>query len=200
MMIDSSLLFLSKLNLLLLELTSNWLYNLTSIPSLSAIVQSKIRAFLAFKKIELPPNNGKLSSFEALLFVKIQVLILIEGIGTLSYMSPEMINEENYDSKTDVYSYGIVLHYLFIGKLPVYNMKDKINGKAIPLPKPSSSITEFGIEMITKCTNHTPSKRPSFEEILKDIRAHSFSLAPEIDQALIIRRDRELSFYESQKS
>ena len=124
---------------------------------------------------------------------------MTKGIGTLSYMSPEMINEENYDSKTDVYSYGIVLHYLFIGKLPVYSIKDKVNGKQIPLPKPSSSITEFGIKMITKCTNHTPSKRPSFDEILNDIRANSFLLAPGIDKALIVRRDRELSFFESQK-
>ena len=38
---------------------------------------------------------------------------LTKGIGTLAYMSPEMVNEEEYDSKTDVYSYGVVLFALF---------------------------------------------------------------------------------------
>lgn len=40
---------------------------------------------------------------------------LTRGIGTLAYMSPEMLNEETYDNKTDVYSYGIVLFSLFTG-------------------------------------------------------------------------------------
>lgn len=28
---------------------------------------------------------------------------LIKGVGTLAYMSPEMVNEEEYDNKTDFY-------------------------------------------------------------------------------------------------
>ena len=43
---------------------------------------------------------------------------LTEGIGTLECMSSEMLNNENYDNKTDVYSYGIVLFTLFTGRLP----------------------------------------------------------------------------------
>ena len=34
---------------------------------------------------------------------------MTKGVGTLSYMSPEMLNEEDYDNKTDVYSFGVVL-------------------------------------------------------------------------------------------
>lgn len=38
---------------------------------------------------------------------------LTKGVGTLAYMSPEMQNEEEYDYKTDVYSFGVLLFVLF---------------------------------------------------------------------------------------
>ena len=125
---------------------------------------------------------------------------LTKGIGTLAYMSPEMASEEEYSNKTDVYSFGIVLHYIFTGGLPAYSMKDKMLGKQIPLPSASSSVSEFCIDLISKCTSSKPDSRPSFEEILEDIRAHSYGLASEIDKSLIRRRDSELSFYESIKT
>ena len=52
---------------------------------------------------------------------------LTKGIGTLAYMSHEMVSEENYDNKTDVYSYGILLYTLFVGKLPKQSMKEKLD-------------------------------------------------------------------------
>lgn len=39
---------------------------------------------------------------------------MTKGVETLSYMSPEMVNEEDCDNKTDIYSFGIVLNYIFI--------------------------------------------------------------------------------------
>lgn len=42
---------------------------------------------------------------------------MTKGIGTLAYMSPEMQNEDEYNHKTDVYSFGIVLHVIFTGKV-----------------------------------------------------------------------------------
>lgn len=56
---------------------------------------------------------------------------MTKGIGTFAYISPEMLNKENYDCKTDVYSFGILLFYIFVGKLPKQNLKDKLNGKQI---------------------------------------------------------------------
>ena len=58
---------------------------------------------------------------------------MTKGIGTLSFMSPEMLNKEDYDFKTDIYSFGVVLY--FIGNLPKYSLKDKMSGKPIQLPK-----------------------------------------------------------------
>lgn len=124
---------------------------------------------------------------------------LTKGIGTLAYMSPEMASEEEYSNKTDVYSFGILLHYIFVGKLPDYNLKDKLHSKPVPMPKPSSQVSQFCIDLMMKCTESKPDSRPSFEDILKEMRDNSYQLAAEIDLPLIKKRDNELSFYESLK-
>ncbi|KAK8849986.1 hypothetical protein M9Y10_018580 [Tritrichomonas musculus] len=51
---------------------------------------------------------------------------LTNSVGTLAYMYPEMQNEENYDNKTDVYSYGIVLYVILSGNLLKQKMSDKL--------------------------------------------------------------------------
>ncbi|KAK8839146.1 hypothetical protein M9Y10_027938 [Tritrichomonas musculus] len=122
---------------------------------------------------------------------------LTKGIGTLAYMSPEMAGEEEYTNKTDVYSFGIVLHYIFVGRLPSYTMKDKMLGKKVPLPTASPQVSQLCVDLMSKCTDNNPEKRPSFQEILEHIRNSSYGLADEIDKGLVKRRDKELSFYES---
>lgn len=95
---------------------------------------------------------------------------MTKGVGTFAYMSPEMMNEESYDYKTDVYSFGIVLYFIFLGKLPKQGMKDKLNGKMIELPYSSHDISQFCIDLIKKCLAVNPNDRPSFMDILIDIR------------------------------
>lgn len=39
--------------------------------------------------------------------------------GTLSYISPEILKNENYDAKlTDIWSCGVILYYLLVGSNP----------------------------------------------------------------------------------
>lgn len=105
-------------------------------------------------------------------------------------MSPEMLNEQEYDYKTDVYSFGVLLHYIFVGSLP----KKKLG--VIKMPEPSSSISEICIKIMAKCLENDPSLRPSFEEILKDIRDNSYSLASYVDKKIVANRDKELQNFD----
>lgn len=118
---------------------------------------------------------------------------LTKGLGTFAYMSPEMLNEEDYDYKTDVYSYGVVLYYIFVGTLPKQNLKNKLTGKEIPLPLPSPSISKYCIELISKCMKSDPKERPTFDDILVDMRNHSYLLATNIDYDIVHNRNKELS-------
>lgn len=74
---------------------------------------------------------------------------MTKNIGDFIFMSPEMQNDDDeYDIKTDVYSYGVIIYNFFTGKLPKFPPT---------FPLPSQSISICCIE---------PSERPSFDEIL----------------------------------
>lgn len=118
---------------------------------------------------------------------------LIKGIGTFAYMSPEMSNEEDYDIKTDVYSFGVLQFILFTRKFPKQSLKDKLNNVEIQFPRPSPSISKFCIELIQKCMEFEPFKRPSFDKIIEALYENSFKVADEIDTYLVIRRYRALN-------
>ena len=120
---------------------------------------------------------------------------LTKGVGTFAYMSPEMLNEEDYDYKTDVYSFGVILHFIFVGSLLKQNLKDKMVGNSIKPPKSSESISKLCIELISKCLSYKPSERPSFDEILKMIRDNSYELASFVDQSIVARKDQELELF-----
>ncbi|WP_153145277.1 serine/threonine-protein kinase [Dechloromonas sp. H13] len=52
---------------------------------------------------------------------------LVSGIGSPAYMSPQQVQEQFLDHRTDIYSLGVVMHQLLTGKLPFeasnnYNM------------------------------------------------------------------------------
>ena len=111
---------------------------------------------------------------------------LTKGIGTFSYMSPEMLNEEEYNNKTDVYSYGIILFTLFTGKLPKQSLKERFDKVPIKFPKPSSKISKYCISHIKRCTSFNPDERPSFDEIINDIAKNSFEIASNVDTIMII--------------
>ena len=115
-----------------------------------------------------------------------------KGVGSENFISPEMINSDDYDSKTDVYSFGFVLYYIFVGKLPEQNIKDIIAHKIIKLPKQSPSISQVCIDLMSKCLSFNPDERPSFEEIIQILLKSNFMLAFDVDPTIVSKRDEEL--------
>ncbi|OHT00182.1 hypothetical protein TRFO_33212 [Tritrichomonas foetus] len=77
------------------------------------------------------------------------------GIGTLAYMSPEILNEEeHYTNKVDVYSFGIVLYFILTqGSLPKLSIAKISRGQRIPIP---STIDDFYRTIIEKCLSSYP--------------------------------------------
>ena len=91
-------------------------------------------------------------------------------IGTPYYLSPEIINSKPYDSKSDIWSLGVLLYEMMTFKmpfnansLPMLSVKI-MRGQYIP---PPTIYTKDLRELVTKCLTVEPKNRPSIQEILR---------------------------------
>lgn len=78
-----------------------------------------------------------------------------------------------------------MIYALFTGSFPNQSMKDKMLKKEIGLPRPSASISQACIDIIKKCTKYLPDERPSFEEIISEMKSVSFKLACKVDPKIV---------------
>lgn len=98
--------------------------------------------------------------------------------GSPVYMAPEILNDEPYNEKADVYSFGIVLWELVTCRLPYEDQKLKggtpglvqlfrlvIGGLRPTMPGPDVCPPKFA-ELIQRCWDADPQKRPSFQQII----------------------------------
>ena len=86
---------------------------------------------------------------------------LTTGIGTLFFMAPEIINEEKYDEKVDVYSFGVLVYFILSGgEMPKIKIRDICCGNKASIP---SEFNKFAKDLIESCWNFDPSQRPSFD-------------------------------------
>ncbi|KAK8844349.1 hypothetical protein M9Y10_024563 [Tritrichomonas musculus] len=96
------------------------------------------------------------------------------GAGTQKFMSPEILNEEDYNEKADVYSFGVVLYFMLSGgQMPKITIIQMGIGKKAPIP---SSFTSFAKQLINSCWETSPEKRPSFDEILQELEKNNYKL------------------------
>jgi serine/threonine protein kinase len=73
-------------------------------------------------------------------------------LGTPLYMAPQILNDEIYSAKCDVWSTGVLLYELIFGKLPwsgysVSNLYSNIKSKSLEWPK---TVTNETKDLITK--------------------------------------------------
>ena len=119
-----------------------------------------------------------------------------DGIGTVSYMAPEIIRNRRYNYKVDVYAFGILMYELIFGqsayddlpKLQVQNytffekiqkgQRPKFDNKPI---KPTLR------KLMESCWDDDPNKRPTFRTIFSLL-----SLSPEADDHAIISQLSEV--------
>ena len=105
------------------------------------------------------------------------------GIGTLKFMAPEMLNEDDhYDNKIDVYAFGIILFFIMTnGNYPKIRIGDVSMGKKAPIP---DYINEFTRNLILRCWSTEPKDRPSFIEIVDEIKRNNFSMIDGIESKI----------------
>jgi hypothetical protein len=101
---------------------------------------------------------------------------LFEGMGTITYVAPEVISRKPYNKEIDVWSLGVLLYHLLSGHLPFddESYDEEAIGKKIVFLDHSFPHPEFtnrskeAIRIIDSCLNKKPEKRITIEEFLKD--------------------------------
>eukprot|EP00871_Galdieria_phlegrea_P005258 jgi/Galph1/5733/GphlegSOOS_G4318.1 len=91
--------------------------------------------------------------------------------GTFQYMAPEVLANQPYSEKADVYSFGIILWEMTTKQLPYYGIQPMqvavaVLSKQMRPPIPPQCPTELA-QLIQTCWHQDPNRRPSFPEIMK---------------------------------
>lgn len=115
-------------------------------------------------------------------------------MGTVFYMSPEQIQGEKIDSRTDIYSLGILSYELLTGTTPYYSentwkiMEEHLHKTPIPIKRRRRDVPDYLVSIINKCI--AKKKEDRYKNIDLLLKALKNKEAPE---AIVERRAYLLS-------
>ncbi|XP_028763999.1 integrin-linked protein kinase 1 [Neltuma alba] len=88
------------------------------------------------------------------------------------YVAPEVFNQEEYDTKVDVFSFALILQEMIEGCPPFFTKQDDEVPKVYaakerpPFRAPAKRYGHGLRELIEECWNENPAKRPTFRQII----------------------------------
>lgn len=94
-------------------------------------------------------------------------------VGTTSFMSPERLQGEQYDSSADIWSFGMAILALAIGSLPngykdgYWTLLQSIKDNRDPLESLSPEFSCGFRDFVSKCLCVRPAERPTADELLQ---------------------------------
>src|SRR5205807_6225030 len=93
--------------------------------------------------------------------------------GVLSYVAPEVLRGQSYSMASDIYSFGVLMSMVSIGKQPFNLAHDAALAVRIcegVRPGFSNNTPKIYIELAYKCMDADPYKRPTAKEVHETIK------------------------------
>lgn len=91
--------------------------------------------------------------------------------GSPYWMAPEVMNQKGYDSKADIWSFGIAMIELLTGNPPFHNMQSskviELLSNGQQMPRLEGKFSKYTMEFVSQCLQADPTKRPSAFDMLK---------------------------------
>lgn len=122
-----------------------------------------------------------------------------DPFGTLSYVAPEILLEEPYNSKVDLWAIGIITYLLLAGFLPFDSdvSEKEIARQTVYEPTPFPSVVWNNVSLEAKMfvenlLNKNPAKRMTIKEVLEHKWLQKFC-SKNNDTVLKRRKSRDLS-------
>eukprot|EP00698_Gefionella_okellyi_P004995 TRINITY_DN1459_c0_g2_i1.p1 TRINITY_DN1459_c0_g2~~TRINITY_DN1459_c0_g2_i1.p1 ORF type:complete len:1033 (-),score=276.64 TRINITY_DN1459_c0_g2_i1:175-2817(-) len=98
---------------------------------------------------------------------------VMSKVGTPRWTAPEVLASKPYGEKADVYSFGVVLWEMVTGEVPFKSLSSYEAAHAVMThdqrPKIPASCSAQLSMLITMCWDREPTKRPTFEMILRTL-------------------------------
>lgn len=105
---------------------------------------------------------------------------LKEGMGTITYIAPEILIGSAYDFKVDVWSLGVTWFYVLSGHFPFDDnnsdineemfVNNAVNQELMFFKKEWDKYKKENVKLIAKCLVKEPEKRISVDEFIKKIK------------------------------
>ena len=100
--------------------------------------------------------------------------MIVGRAGTLAFMAPEVMLEQPFDFKADIWSLGVILYTLIASKLPhddhLYHPQYENHLLSEPMNftgKPFDSVSSECLQLLQSMLEKDQLKRPKIEEVLQ---------------------------------
>ena len=115
-----------------------------------------------------------------------QSLLTKQHIGTTRWAAPELLNNEDYDEKIDVYSFALIMWEAVTHMVPWHELQweSEVANRVASGDRPAipDHCPKRFRALIRKCWQQDPHKRPSFPRILEYLRS-MIPVFAELDEA-----------------
>jgi serine/threonine protein kinase len=110
-------------------------------------------------------------------------------VGTPHFASPEQLEEREIDTRSDIYSLGVTIWYMLMGRPPFHGSMASVIHQQLGSPPPVNQLTGLPaavIEMLQRCLAKDPADRFAgpgelklcLDQLLSGLRGETVTLAP----------------------